>query len=141
HILVDLRFRGTLRKILVHFDKNGYAYSVDRTNGELLMAKPYVHVNWAERIDLKTGRPQVNPEKETGAGKVAKDICPNLEGGKNQQPAAYSPRTRLFYVPSSNLCMDFEPAVTGYLVGTPYIGAAMPYKGWPGAGGNLGAYI
>jgi len=141
HILVDLPFHGKLRKILVHFDKNGFAYNVDRINGELLMAKPYVHVNWAERVDLKTGRPQVNPEKETGAGKVAKDICPNLEGGKNQQPAAYSPRTRLFYVPTSNLCMDFKPAMTGYLAGTPYIGAAMPYKAWPGAGGNLGAYI
>lgn len=139
HILVDLLFDGKMRKALVHFDKNGFAYTVDRTNGALLSAVPYVNVNWAKRVDLTTGLPEVNPEKTTGAGKVTKAICPNLEGGKNQQPAAYSPRTQLFYVPTSNMCMDFKPAEIGYMAGTPYIGAEIPYTAGPE--GTLGAYI
>lgn len=138
HILVDLPFEGNVRKALVHFDKNGFVYTVDRTNGALLSAVPYVNVNWAKRVDLATGLPEVNPEKTTGAGKVTKNICPNLEGGKNQQPAAYSPRTQLFYVPTSNMCMDFKPTEIGYIVGTPYIGAEIPYTAGPGP---LGAYI
>ncbi len=138
HILVDLLFEGKTRQALVHFDKNGFVYTVDRTNGALLSAVPYVNVNWAKRVDLTTGLPEINPEKTTGAGKVTKNICPNLEGGKNQQPAAYSPRTQLFYVPTSNMCMDFKPTEIGYIVGTPYIGAEIPYTAGPGP---LGAYI
>lgn len=139
HILVDLPINGRMRKVLVHFDKNGFVYTVDRSNGELLSAHPYVHVNWARKVDLQTGRPDVNPEKTTEAGKYTQDICPTLEGGKGQQPAAYSPRTHLFYVPTSNMCMEFKPTTIGFLAGTPYVGSEMPYKAGPG--GNLGAYI
>lgn len=139
HILIDLPFKGQTRKVLVHFDKNGFAYMVDRTDGEVLMANPYVFVSWAKRVDLNTGLPEVDPEKTTGAGRTAQAICPSLEGGKNQPPAAYSPRTQLFYVPTNNLCMDFEAIEIGYLVGTPYIGANYPYT--PGPGGHLGAYL
>jgi len=91
-ILADVTVTGRRRKVLVHFDKNGFAYTIDRATGEVLVAEPYVVVNWAKRVDLTTGRPEVDPTKLTGAshGSV-KDICPTLEGGKNQQPAAYSP--------------------------------------------------
>jgi PQQ-dependent dehydrogenase (methanol/ethanol family) len=139
-ILADLMIKGRLRKVLVHFDKNGFAYTIDRATGEVLVAEPYVTVNWAKRVDMKTGRPEMDPTKLTGASKGnITDICPTLEGGKNQQPAGYSPRTGLFYVPTNNMCMDFQSAQVNYLVGTPYIGAGAPYK--PGPGGNLGAFI
>jgi len=139
-ILADLTIKGRKRKVLVHFDKNGFAYTIDRATGEVLLAEPYVFVNWAKRVDLTTGRPEVDPAKRTGASRgTVKDICPTLEGGKNQQPAAYSPRTGLFYVPTNNLCMDYAAVRATYLVGTPFIGASTPYK--PGPGGSLGAFI
>lgn len=72
------------------------------------MAEPFVHVNWATGVDLKTGWPNEVPEKQTSSTKNTKDICPSAMGGKNQQPVAYSPRTNLFYVPTNNLCMDYE---------------------------------
>jgi PQQ-dependent dehydrogenase (methanol/ethanol family) len=126
NILVDLPIKGRQRKALVHFDRNGFAYTVDRATGEVLVAEPYVTTNWATGIDLATGRPKVVPEKMTGQGKKVTNICPSLEGGKNQQPAAFSPRTGLFYVPTNNLCMDFEVRPVTYIAGTPYIGANAP---------------
>jgi len=100
NILTELTIGGEQRKVLVHFDKNGFAYTIDRATGEVLVAEPYVEVNWASRIDLETGRPQVNPDKLTGKSHgMVQNICPNLEGGKSPaSPASYSPRTGLSYV-------------------------------------------
>ncbi len=128
NILVDLPLGGTTRKALVHFDRNGYGYTLDRATGEVLVAQPFVPMNWSTGVDMKTGRPTVVPEKMTAEGKLVKDICPSLEGGKNQQPAAFSPQTGLFYVPTNNLCMDFEVRPVSYIPGTPYIGANAPEK-------------
>lgn len=139
-ILTELLVDGKHRKVLVHFDKNGFVYIMDRATGEVLSAEAYVPLNWARRVDLKTGRPEVDSTKLTGASRgTVTDICPTLEGGKNQQPAAYSPSTKLFYVPTSNMCMDYTTTQAAYLAGTPYIGASAPYK--PGEGGHLGAFI
>ncbi len=139
-ILTELTIGGRRRKVLVHFDKNGFAYVLDRATGELLSAQPYVPVNWARGVDLATGRPQVDSTKLTGATRgTTKDICPSLEGGKNQQPAAWSPVTQLFYLSTSNLCMDFTASRASYLAGTPYVGAGTPYAAGPG--GHLGAFI
>jgi len=141
NILAELTIDGRRRAVLVHFDKNGFAYTLDRATGELLVAEPYVHVNWAERIDLETGRPVVDPTKLTGKSQgMVQNICPNLEGGKSPaSPASYSPRTGLFYVPTNNLCMDWESGDAVYIRGTPYVSANIPYR--PGPGGHLGAFI
>ena len=139
NILVDLPFDGATRKVLVHFDRNGFAYTVDRTTGEVLLAKPFVPMNWSTGVDLATGRPIVNPEKRTNYAAKVKNICPSLEGGKNQQPAAFSPRTGWFYVPTNNLCMDWENREVSYIAGTPYIGASAPEMGGPG--GYKGEFI
>jgi PQQ-dependent dehydrogenase (methanol/ethanol family) len=139
-ILTDLSIGGKSRKALVHFDKNGFVFTLDRATGEVLAAHPYVPVNWAKSIDLKTGRPVVDSSKMTGESKGnIKNICPTLEGGKNQQPAAYSPVTKLFYVPTNNMCMDYAGAKVSYIAGAPYIGATTPY--YPGEGGHMGAFI
>ena len=60
-ILVDLTIGGKARKVLVTFNKNGFQYTLDRATGEVLAATPYVHVNWAKSVDLKTGRPVLDP--------------------------------------------------------------------------------
>jgi hypothetical protein len=123
NVLADLTIKGQPRKVLVNFDRNGFAYVLDRATGELLMADPFVNVNWATGVDLKTGKPIENPEKRTSATKNTKDICPSAMGGKNQQPVAYSPKTNLFYVPTNNLCMDYEGVEVKYQSGQPYVGA------------------
>ena len=139
NILVDLPLGGTTRKALVHFDRNGFGYTIDRATGEVLVAQPFVQMNWSTGVDMKTGRPNVVPAKMTKEGTLVKDICPSLEGGKNQQPAAFSPATGLFYVPTINLCMDFEVRPVTYIPGTPYIGANAPEK--KGPGGHGGEFI
>jgi PQQ-dependent dehydrogenase (methanol/ethanol family) len=129
------------RKVLVHFDKNGFAYTIDRATGEVLVAKPFTNVTWAKGVDLKTGRPILDSAKLTGAsrGNVT-DICPSLEGGKSPVSAgSYSPHTGYFYVATNNLCMDYQATQVSHIAGTPYIGANTPYK--PGPGGYMGAFI
>jgi hypothetical protein len=95
-------------------------------------------MNWSSGVDSRRA-PDVNVDKATAQGKNVKDICPSLEGGKNQQPAAFSPHTGLFYVPTNNLCMDFEGREVTYIAGTPYIGGNAPEKGGPG--GYKGEFI
>ncbi len=139
NVLVDLNMNGQMRKVLVNFDRNGFSYVLDRATGELLLAQPFVHVNWATGIDMKTGRPIEVPEKQTSATKNTRDICPSAMGGKNQQPVSYSPRTGFFYVPSNNLCMDYEGVQVKYQAGQPYVGAIVVSK--PGPGGNRGEFL
>ncbi len=140
-VLADLVVAGKPVKALVHFDKNGFAYTLDRASGRLLVAKPFVAVNWANSVDLKTGRPVLDPSKQTGASRgTVKDICPCLEGGVSPaSPPAYSPRTHLFYTSSNNLCMDYASTRASYLKGTPFMGINSPYS--PGPGGYLGSFM
>lgn len=140
-ILADLTVKGRPRKVLVHFDKNGFAYTIDRTSGEVLVAEPFVSLNWARRIDLATGRPVLDSTKLTGGSKGnVTYICPSLEGGKSPaSPGAYSPRTGLFYLATVNLCMDYHADVVARIRGTPFIGASTPYVAGPG--GHMGGFI
>ncbi len=138
-ILVDRPFNGRMRKLLVHPDRNGFLYVMDRTTGEILSAEPWMHVNWATGIDLKTGAPKVVASKSTHEGKNVTDICPAAPGGKDWQPSAWSPKTGLFYIPSNNLCMDYEGTKVDYIEGTPYIGAIVKMK--PGPGGHRGELV
>jgi PQQ-dependent dehydrogenase (methanol/ethanol family) len=140
-ILADVAIGGRVRKALVTFNKNGFQYTLDRATGEVLAAPPYVHVTWAKRIDLETGRPVLDSTKLTGASKGnVKDVCPSLEGGVSpSSPAAYSPRTRLFYTSTNNMCMDFAAVPAQRVRGTPFIGAGTPYHAGPG--GHLGGFM
>ena len=131
-ILVDMKVKGKMTPALVHFDRNGFAYTMNRKTGALLVAEKYdPAVNWATHVDMKTGRPQVVSSKSTdqnGEDVVSKDICPAALGTKDQQPAAYSPRTGLFYVPTNHVCMTYEPvsyAAGGnkYVSGQPFVNA------------------
>ena len=140
-VLADLTVAGQPVKALVHFDKNGFAYTLDRTSGRVLVAKAFTPVNWAQSVDLTSGRPVLNEAKQTGVsrGKV-KDICPSLEGGVSPaSPPAYSPRTHLFYTASNNLCMDYAVRHARHLKGTPFVGVDSPYSAGPG--GYLGSFM
>jgi len=140
-ILADLTVAGKLTRALVHFDKNGFAYTLDRATGRLLIAAAFAPVNWAKSVDLATGRPVLDPARQTGTSRGnVKGICPSLEGGASpSSPAAYSPRTHLFYTSTNNLCMDYAVTHASHLKGTPFVGVTSPY--FAGPGGNLGAFM
>jgi len=127
------------QKLLAHFDRNGFGYTLDRTTGKLVTAKPYGPTNWAKSIDMTTGRPVEDPSKRTTAKGNTEGICPAAIGFKDQQPSAYSPKTGLFYVPTNNICMDYEGVEVKYAAGQPYVGAIV--RMFPGPGGNRGAFI
>ncbi len=140
-ILADQNIGGTVRKTLVHFDRNGFGYTLDRTNGELLVAEKYdPKVNWATKVDMDKnsstyGRPLVVKEYSTdqqGEDVNVKAICPAALGTKDEQPAAYSPDTQLFYVPTNHVCMDYEPFKVSYTAGQPYVGATLSMYPPPG---------
>jgi len=140
-ILADQNVGGTNRRILVHFDRNGFGYTLDRANGELLVAEKYdPTVNWATKVDMdknsKTyGRPLVVPKYSTeqnGQDVNSKGICPAALGTKDEQPAAFSPDTGLFYVPTNSVCMDYEPFRVSYTAGQPYVGATLSMYPPPG---------
>lgn len=143
-ILIDREIDGRNRKLLVHFDRNGFGYTLDRANGELLVAEKYdPAVNWATHVDMKTGRPQVVSKYSTdyhGEDVNTTGICPAALGTKDQQPAAYSPRTGLFYVPTNHVCMDYEPFRVSYTAGQPYVGATLSMYPAPG-GDHMGNFI
>ena len=128
-ILVDQEIDGDMRKTLVHFDRNGFGYTMDRESGELLVAEKFdPAVNWATHVDMKTGRPQVVAEYSThqnGEDVNTTNVCPAALGTKDQQPAAYSPDTKLFYVPTNHVCMDYEPFEVEYTAGQPFVGATL----------------
>ena len=139
NILVDQEIDGVMRKTLVNFDRNGFGYTIDRVTGELLVAEKFGFVNWATGIDKATGRPIVDPEKMTTASRNTKYIFPGAMGTKDQQPAAYSPRTGLFYVPTIHVGMDYEGVEVKYQAGQPYVGAIV--RMFAGPGGHRGEFI
>ncbi|MCB1917020.1 MAG: methanol/ethanol family PQQ-dependent dehydrogenase [Rhodocyclaceae bacterium] len=144
-ILADIDVKGQKRKTLVHFDRNGFGYTLDRVSGELLVAEKYDPVvNWATHVDMKTGRPQVVAQYSTehnGEDVNSKGICPAALGTKDQQPAAFHPKTGLFYVPTNHVCMDYEPFEVEYTAGQPYVGATLAMYPAPNSHGGMGNFI
>ncbi|WP_398473288.1 lanthanide-dependent methanol dehydrogenase XoxF5 [Tardiphaga sp.] len=140
-ILSDQQMNGQNRKLLTHFDRNGLAYTMDRVTGELLVAEKYdPKVNWTTGVDMNKssptyGRPKVVDQYSTekqGEDVNTKGVCPAALGTKDQQPAAYSPDTQLFYVPTNHVCMDYEPFKVNYTAGQPYVGATLSMYPPPG---------
>jgi lanthanide-dependent methanol dehydrogenase len=144
-ILADINVKGKPTKALVHFDRNGFAYTLDRMTGALLVAEKYdPTINWATHVDMKTGRPQVVAKYSTaknGPDVNTKGICPAALGTKDQQPASFDPNTRLFYVPTNHVCMDYEPFKIEYTAGQPYVGATLSMYPTPNSHGGMGNFI
>ncbi|MDK3073894.1 methanol/ethanol family PQQ-dependent dehydrogenase [Sedimentitalea sp. JM2-8] len=149
-ILTEQEIDGTQRKLLTHFDRNGLAYTMDRVSGELLVAEKYdPAVNWTTGVDMDPnsdtfGRPAVVAQYSTeqnGEDVNSTGICPAALGTKDQQPAAYSPDTQLFYVPTNHVCMDYEPFRVSYTAGQPYVGATLAMFPAPESHGGMGNFI
>lgn len=136
-LLLDLPIGGKMRKVVVRPERNGYMYVLDRATGQVLSADPYSFVNSSHGVDLRTGRLNIAPDKETKQGKTVRNICPTASGSKDWEPSAFSPRTGLIYLPHANLCMDYLASEVNYIAGTPYVGAEV--KMYAGPGGNRGA--
>lgn len=139
NVLVDLEIGGRMRKVLIHPGRNGYMYVIDRATGEVLSADAYDHVTTYKGVDLKTGRIIPNEEKTPILGKTVEDVCPAPPGAKDWQPTAWSPRTKLLYVPHQHLCSNFKTSEVGYIAGTPFIGADVDM--YAGPGGYRGEFM
>ncbi|WP_425101156.1 lanthanide-dependent methanol dehydrogenase XoxF5 [Tropicibacter sp. S64] len=149
-ILTEQTIDDTERKLLTHFDRNGLGYTLDRVSGELLVAEKFdPAVNWTTGVDMDPasenyGRPAVVAQYSTeqnGEDVNSTGICPAALGSKDQQPAAYSPQTELFYVPTNHVCMDYEPFRVSYTAGQPYVGATLSMYPAPDSHGGMGNFI
>jgi alcohol dehydrogenase (cytochrome c) len=126
-ILVDRPWNGPPRKLLVHANRNGFLYVLDRSNGELLSAKPFANLTWATEIG-KDGRPVEAPgAKPTLEGTR---VCPGALGATNWFSPSYSPKTGLLYVSTSEECDVFAAAPQKYHAGHDFLGSVyVPAKG------------
>lgn len=138
NILADLTMAGKPVKALVHFDKNGFAYTLDRTIGRVLLAERFGPANWTSRIDLGSGQPVVDPRFAQRVGTTT-GICPAASGAKGLNPGSFSPVAALFFVPISNLCMDLTPTPVAFVPGKAYQGATI--KMTSATGPNRGRVI
>src|SRR5215467_3438894 len=118
HILIDGQVAGQPRKLVTNSARNGFLYTMDRHNGQIIGAKPYVEVNWTKGIDQKTGKPlDYDPGKDiqtyAGVGNLTqgaplKKVCPSQAGGNNYWPSSYSPSTKLMYIPAMTACVNIS---------------------------------
>jgi len=143
--LVELTMGGKKVPALVHFDRNGFAYTLNRETGALLKAEKYdPAVNWASHIDMKSGRPVVNKSYSpgtTGPDVNVKNICPAALGAKDEQPSSYDRTTGLFMVPTNHVCMNYEPFQIEYTAGQPFVGATLTMFPASGEHGDMGNFI
>ena len=118
-------------------DRNGFFYVIDAKSGKLQNAFPFVRkITWATSIDLKTGRPNFVASNRPGdptkgaEGKKGATVfsAPAFLGAKNQMPMAYSPQTKLFYVPSNEWGMDIWNEPVSYKKGGAYLGAGFTIR-------------
>ena len=138
NVLVDLPINGQTRKVLLHPDRDGYVYMMDRATGEVLSAEAFGYITTSTGVDKKTGRLQLVKAKSPGFGKTVRDICPASPGAKDWQPSAFSFKTGLLYIPHNNLCQEVSATAANYIAGTPYVGATV--RMYAGPGGNRGEY-
>ena len=141
-MLVDIDVNGSKRKVLAQANRNGFFYVLDRANGKLLAANPYVKVNWADKIDMATGRPvESAATKKVRAGEDV-EIWPSVLGGKNWTPMSWNPATGLAYANTLEMSWPYQIAKPEYKKGEWYLGMNMrgvnfPPKGTPN--GHLSA--
>ena len=135
-ILVDYQRNGRTVKGLIDVARDGYLWFLERSAGPIAFVQgvPYVKQNVFRSLDPKTGRPDVDPARKPGTGKRADNICPSHWGGKNWPPIAFSPKTRMIYIPANeNLCDTITGAKVAYEPGSRFIGATTALLLAPGA--------
>jgi alcohol dehydrogenase (cytochrome c) len=125
-IVVNYERDGKTVRGLINVSRSGYIWHLERTAGKInfVTGQPYVRHNVFKSLDPKTGRPDVDETKKAGTGKTA-EFCPSLWGGKDWPPVAFSPRTRLMYIPANeNLCTELTGEVPKYVLGERFMGVA-----------------
>ena len=144
-ILLDIDHGGKKVPVVSHFDRNGFGYTLNRATGELLVAEKFdPQVNWASKVDMKSGRPIVDKKFSpgtTGPDVDVKGICPAALGSKDEQPASYDPSTGYLLVPTNHVCMTYEPFQVEYTAGQPYVGATLTMFPTPNSHGGMGNFI
>jgi lanthanide-dependent methanol dehydrogenase len=144
-ILLDIDHAGKKVPVVSHFDRNGFGYTLNRATGELLVAEKFdPQVNWASKVDMKSGRPLVDKKYSpgtTGPDVDVKGICPAALGSKDEQPASYDPSTGYLLVPTNHVCMTYEPFQVEYTAGQPYVGATLTMFPTPNSHGGMGNFI
>ena len=118
-------------------DRNGFFYVIDATSGKLANAFPFVNgITWAKSIDIATGRPNFDPANRPGDPAASADgkkgssvfAAPGFLGGKNQMPMAYSPKSKMFFVPTNEWGMDIWNEPISYKKGGAYLGAGFTIR-------------
>jgi alcohol dehydrogenase (cytochrome c) len=123
-ILVDYQRNGRTIRGLIDVARDGYIWFLERSAGPIkfVEGKAFVYQDVFRSLDPVTGRPDVDPEKKPMTGKRA-DFCPGVHGGKNWPPIAFSPRTRMIYIPANNnLCGSNMGTQPQYTPGRPFVG-------------------
>jgi len=121
-VLVDAKWKGEARKLLLHANRNGFFYVFDRTDGKLLLAQQYVDkVTWAKGIGAD-GRPIKNPNMEPSA--AGTKVCPSQDGASNWFSPSYNPATGLYYVQTLEKCTIYLKRVTTWEAGRPHLGGS-----------------
>ena len=139
-IVIDYDHNGRRVKGLVNVARNGYLWQLERTSDKInfVTAQPYVRQNVFKSLDPKTGRPEIDETRKPGTGKTA-EFCPSLWGGKDWPPAAYSPLTRMLYIPANeNLCTELTGEVPKYVPGERYTGMAKNVMKMVAGAGHIG---
>lgn len=125
-LVLDYNHNGRAVKGLVNVSRSGYLWQLERSKDKInfVTGQPYVRQNVFKSLDPKTGRPEVDLARKPGTGKTA-EFCPSLWGGKDWPPVAYSPQTRMLYIPANdNLCSELTGEVPKYVPGERYMGVA-----------------
>ncbi|MGJ4955546.1 methanol/ethanol family PQQ-dependent dehydrogenase [Bradyrhizobium sp. HKCCYLRH2015] len=121
-VLADMNVEGKQTKVLMNANRNGFFYVLDRTNGKLLAANPYVKVNWASSIDLKTGKPvETDVTRDAREGKKV-TVYPSILGGKNWEPMSFNPQTGLAYANTLVFGGHYKTEPATYKAGEWYLG-------------------
>ena len=119
-MLLNLNWKGRMRKVVVQANRNAFFYVLDRETGEFLLGKPFARQTWAKELDSK-GRPILLSNNEPTADGIR--TCPGLGGGANWMAASYNPQTKLFYFSEMESCNIYYTAPAVYVAGKPYWGS------------------
>jgi alcohol dehydrogenase (cytochrome c) len=121
-VLVDANWEGSPRRLLLHANRNGFFYVLDRTNGALLLARPFVtRLTWARGIG-PDGRPLLNPNQQPSA--QGTKVCPAVEGATNWFSTSFNPATGLYYVQTLEKCSIYTQTPSEWQLGKSYYGGS-----------------
>jgi alcohol dehydrogenase (cytochrome c) len=129
-VLADLTINGQVRKVLMSAQKNGFLYVLDRTNGQLIAAHPYVKVNWATHIDLETGRPVLTDVYDRAVKGEQVEVWPSR--GTNASLMAFNPKTGLVYLNSWEIGRILKYVKFEFVLGQGSTGVETSFRAPPG---------